>query len=375
MTAEPGPISVAHVLAPAPYGGLETVVVTLSRAQAELGARVTVVLVVTPEDHDETGHPVARALGDANVDVETWVLPVRAYREERRRVAGLLRRKSVDVLHTHGYRPDVADAGVARKHGVVTVSTMHGRIGGSWKGRIYEWVQVRALRRFDAVIAVSEKLSGELGRDGIAEERLHLIRNAWAPRRRPLERESARRELGLPEQGPVIGWLGRMGQEKAPDVFLRAAAKVGDPTVVFSVVGDGPLRGACEALAEEAGMEDRVRFHGAVPDAGSLLKAYDAFVLSSWTEGTPMALLEAMHARVPVIATRVGGVPDVVGDSEAILCEAGDAAGIADAIDRIFAEPEAALDRAGAAKERLDRDFAVEPWARRHLELYRSLIP
>lgn len=349
-------------------------VVTLSRAQVELGAEVTVVLVVTPEDHAEASHPVAQALEGSGVRVETWVLPVRAYREERARVAELLDRKGVDVLHTHGYRPDVVDASVARKMGVATVSTVHGRIGGTWKGRIYEWVQARALRRFEGVIAVSEKLQKELTRDGVARDRVHLVPNAWAPRQQPLSPSRAREELGLPDEVPVVGWVGRMGQEKAPDIFCRAAAAVSDEAAHFSVVGDGPLRGECQTLVDEAGLGNRFHFHGAVAGAGRLIRAFDVFVLSSWTEGTPMALLEAMHGEVPIVATSVGGVPNVVSGEAAILCPAGDVHGIAEGIDRILKDKETAVRKATRAKERLQRDFAVEPWARRHLDLYTSLV-
>lgn len=368
------PLSVAHLLAPAPFGGLETVVVTLAPAVAELGADVTVCLVVTPDDPNAADHPVARALEGSDVRVETWTLPAKAYREERRRVAELLERRSVDVLHTHGYRPDVMDASVARKRGVATASTVHGRIGGSWKGRMYEWVQARALRGFGAVFAVSDKLHRELRESGVPEDRLHLLPNAWSPHGEPLDRAEARARLGLPQDAPVVGWVGRMGREKAPDVLLEAAALVRDPDAVFSMIGDGPERESCEAMARESGIADRVVFHGATRDAGMLLGAYDVFALSSWTEGTPMALLEAISAGVPVVATSVGGVPNVVSPAEAHLREPGDVEGIAAGIDDVLDRPGPASRRARAAKDRLERDFAVEPWARRHLDVYRSLV-
>lgn len=374
MANEGRPLSVAHLLAPAPFGGLETVVTTLAPAQAREGADVTVCLVVTPGEADAEGHPLARALEDGQVEVETWELPVRAYREERRRVADLVMRRSLDVLHTHGYRPDVVDAPVARKLGVSTVSTVHGRIGGSWKGRIYEWVQARAFRRFSAVIAVSEKLEGELLEDGVPADRVHLVPNAWAPSAPVLERDEARRRLGLPLDVPVVGWVGRMSHEKAPDVMVRAATRVRSDEAVFSFIGDGPDRGMCEGMVAEAGLEGRAHFHGQVPEASRLLPAYDVFVLSSWTEGTPMALLEAISAGVPVVATAVGGVPNVVSETEAHLTRPGATEEIAFAIDDVLSRPEEARKRAAAARARLERDFAVEPWARRHLDLYRSLV-
>lgn len=366
------PLSVAHVLAPAPFGGLETVVSTLAPALVREGAEVTVCLVLTPGQAGD--HSVARALRDTGVTVECWEVPVRGYREERRRIAELVDRKAPDIVHTHGYRPDVVDAPVARRMGVPTVTTVHGRVGGTWKGRVYEWVQTRAFRAFDAVVAVSEKLERELEAEGVPTDRLHLVPNAWEPSLPPLSRQAARRRLGLPDEVPVVGWLGRMSPEKAPEVLALAAARVRDDSALFSFIGDGPQRRECEGLVRDEDLAERVYFHGEMPDASRLLAAFDVFVLSSWTEGTPMALLEAISAGVPVVTTAVGGVPDVVSDSEAHLCGAGSFEAISRAIDDVLDRPEEALARARAAKRRLEAEFAVAPWARRHLDLYRALV-
>lgn len=373
MSDGPRPISVVHLLAPTRFGGLETVVITLTPALARLGANVAVVLVVTPDEDLTDGHPVATELERSGVDVRTLVLPAKAYGAERRAVRSILTETGADVLHTHGFRPDIADAPVARKMGVATVSTIHGRTATSLKGRFYEWVQDRALRRFGAVIAVSEKLRGGLCDAGVPPDRIHLLPNAWAPSTEPLSRIDAREALGLPADGPVVGWIGRMGSEKAPDVMVRAAGLVETAGVTFSMVGDGPLRGEAERVAAEVGVGEQVVWHGAVANAGRMVKGFDVVVLSSWTEGTPMVLLEAMYARVPVVTTAVGGVPDVVSEEQAHLCEAGDPAGIAKAIDEVLSNPEDAARRADSARTRLDRDFAVEPWARRHLEIYEEL--
>ena len=93
-------------------------------------------------------------------------MPGRAYLRERAAIARLLREVRPDVVHTHGYRPDVLDAGVARGQGIAVVTTVHGFTGGGWKNRVYEWLQCRAFRRFDAVVAVSRPLVGLLERRG-----------------------------------------------------------------------------------------------------------------------------------------------------------------------------------------------------------------
>jgi len=367
------PLSVLHVLAPARYGGLETVVTTLAPALLDLDVRVTVGLVLPPGD-DPSSHPVACALDAAGVPVETLTTGSRRYMAERRWVRELLGREGADVLHTHGYRPDVVDAPVARVGGIATVTTVHGFTGGGWRNRSYEWLQTRAFRRFSAVVAVSPKLRRELGERGVPESRLRMIPNAWAPAARPVSRDEARRRLGLAPDRPAIGWIGRLSREKAPDVMIRSAAALGDDRTGISIVGEGPEERRCRALAEELGVGGRITWHGPLPDAGTLLAAFDAVALTSWTEGTPMVLLEASAAGVPVVATAVGGIPDVLSPSEAYLCGAGAVDELAEAMRAVLSDPEEAATRAARARRRVQDDFAVEPWARRYRALYARLV-
>jgi glycosyltransferase involved in cell wall biosynthesis len=376
MEPRPPSISVVHVLAPARFGGLESVIATLCSAQQTAGDSVLVVPVLEPTD--AFGHPLAEKLSSEGIDVMPVVVTGRDYPRERAALRRILVDRRPDVVHTHGYRPDVIDAPVARGLGLPTVTTVHGFTrGGSggrgWKGRFYEWLQIRSFRRFDAVVVVSERLRGELVGDGVSQDRLHVLQNAWDAGADALpDRADARARLGVGSQSRAVAWVGRLSSEKAPDVFVRAAGAA-TREAEYHVVGSGPMLSDCRELAASLSVDQRFTWHGPVTDAGRWLKAFDALVISSWTEGTPMVLLEAMAAGVPVVTTAVGGIPDVVSPDEAILCEAGDVAALASGIDAILADPAAARARTDAARRRLDTQFAVEPWARRYREIYLSL--
>jgi glycosyltransferase involved in cell wall biosynthesis len=363
--------SILHVLAPARVGGLEAVVRALSREQLRRGHRV----VVFPVLHEEPGeHPFLRALKEEGVPVVEERVPVRGYRLERALVRRQLDSMAPDILHTHGYRPDLLDAPVARKLGIATVSTAHGITGTGFRVKTYEWFQTRALRGFDAVIAVSRDLGLRLVKCGVPSDRLHVIPNAWAPAGPPLDRMAARGVLGIPGSGPVVGWVGRFTPEKGADVMLRAMAVESSREATLSLIGAGPQEEELRALAESMGIASRVRWHGIVEGAGRLLPAFDVFALSSRTEGTPMVLLEAMAAGVPVVTTSVGGIPDVVSEKEAALVPSEDPRALGEAIQAILTEKGRGSALASAAAQRLRTQYSIDRWLNRYEEAYMAAV-
>lgn len=345
----------------------------LAAGQAASGEAVSVAAVLSGGEGDD--HPFVAAVRRHGVDVEVLRIGVREYLRERREVRALLRRRGAHILHTHGYRPDVVDAPVARRMGVAAVATVHGYTrGGGLKGRLYEWLQARSYRHSDAVLAVSAKLRAELLRAGISPERVYTVPNAWEPPRGSRSRAEAREALGLPADGVVVGWVGRLSPEKAPDVALRVLAGMRRTDARLSVVGTGPMQEKAGSLAHSLGVAERVRWHGYVEGVGELLGGFDALLVTSWTEGTPITLLEAMAAGVPVVSTSVGGIPDVVGPNEARLAPAGDVAALARALDETLADPAATRARVSAARLRLETHFAVGPWVERHREIYSAAM-
>lgn len=359
---------ILHVFEIGLVGGAFRVVEALSKAQRQTGTQAAVLAVA--EGEKAAQHPILDSLRDCGVTVVPVVLDrSRAYLRERREVVAAARRLDVDVVHSHGYRADVVDGTAARRAGYATVSTLHGFTGGDFRGRLYEKLQRWAVARGDAVVAVSEPMREQLLDEGFPGERLHVVPNAILSDAVLASRVEAREALGLDPEGFRVGWVGRMSGEKAPDLMLAALAALGSSAPPVSMVGDGPLR---SRLEEDS--PSRVTWHGVVHGADTLLRAFDVVALTSRTEGTPMVILEAMRAGVPIIATRVGGVPNVLTEQEALLVPPADPQAITAAIRNVMDDPASARDRAARARSRLEREFDPDRWVERYQRVYESAL-
>lgn len=368
---EPQPLRLLHVLAPASYGGLERVVQSLCIGLRRRSHAVHVAVVTEHADVTERFQAPLAAVG---VHVHPLILPPRAYFQEHRTLARLCAALTPDVVHTHGHRPDILAAWAARAAGVPTVATVHGFTGGDWKLRLYERAQRVALRRFDAVVAVSRTLAERLAGSGVPWDRVHVIPNCWHELDVPLGRAAARRALGLPPNGNrIIGWVGRLSHEKGPDVMVETLAALRDLPVTVAFVGDGPERSHLERTAEKLGLTGRIHWCGSVPNSSRLFSAFDVYVLSSRTEGTPMVLFEAMAARTPIVATAVGGVPDVLPRGTALVVEAENPEALARAVRDVLISPRHATARATTARTRLLTRYEPERWLDAYEVVYRRV--
>lgn len=361
---------VLHTVAPAAFGGLEEVVVRLSAGLRSAGHDVHVAPVFSGPERE---HGFVEALSSMSVEAHPLFIPPRRYDQELGAVRDLAVRLGSQILHTHGYRPDVLHPWAVHHHSIPVVTTLHGFTGGGLRNRLYQELQIQSSRRCAAVIAVSRPIGDLVAQSGVPPERVHVIPNAWSVRTELLPGTRARELLGVPPGVFHIGWVGRLSHEKGPDVLIEALRGLSDADIHVSVIGDGGLRPKLEATVAEASLPS-ITFHGAVRDAGQLFRAFDVLVLSSRTEGTPIVLLEAMEASVPIIATAVGGVPDVVDEASAWLVSSENPRGLRGALRKVMAGPSEARARARRARERLYDQFALRPWIAQHEHLYRSLI-
>lgn len=357
---------VLHVTTPAAFGGLERVVSYLAQTQRELGHDVRVACLSS----DPGAVPFLRGFAQHDIPTYAGGAAPRDYWRQRRYVTDLQRTIAPDIVHTHGYRADVLAARACQRAGTAVVTTLHGFTGGGLRNRCYEWLQRRAVRVCDTVVAVSEALAGEITRSGLAPDRVQVIPNVIPPLGPRLTRAEARRVLDLPEDRWVVGWVGRVSPEKGLDVLLDALPAVQQPDLTVAVLGDGPARLALERKVDEMGLTDRVRWYGLVQRAERVFAAFDVLVISSRTEGSPIVLLEAMAATTPVITTAVGGVPDMVTSASARIIPPEDPATLAAALQEVRLDAAAAERRAMRAHVRLARTSDPVQWAERYTDAY-----
>ena len=360
---------IAQIFAPGPYGGLERVVTTLCVGLCRRAHEVTAVLVV--EEGDRPVPAIAADLSAGGVRVELVRTRHRAYLEERRRVRSLLGTVRPGVAHTHGYHADVLLRSVAQALSIPTLATVHGFTGGGRKNRLFESLQRWSLRHMQASVAVSGPVAERLAGSGVDRSRIRVIRNAWAAPGAFLARDEARARLGLGPDRKVVGWVGRVTPEKGPEVAVEALALARDD-ISLSFIGAGRMEAGLRERSRQLGIEHRIRWHGVVDDAWQYFRAFDAWCLSSHTEGTPIALLEAMAAGVPVIATTVGGVPDVVSDAEALLVPPAESSALAGAMNEAIGTDQSA--RVARAGRRVLTEFGVDRWLDQYENLYQDLI-
>jgi glycosyltransferase involved in cell wall biosynthesis len=294
-----------------------------------------------------------------------------------RQLRDVIRSRDIDIIHSHDYKTDLLALLLARTQRIRPLATAHGWIRNTPRERFYCWADVRLLARFPSVIAVSEEIRTEIIAAGAPPQRVHRIPNGVDHEMyRPdaAVRGRIRRELRFSDECFVIGSVGRLASEKRFDLLLRAAAPLGAESAVV-LAGDGAERDALHALAQQLGMRDRVHLLGLRGDVPDLLQALDLFVQSSDTEGLPNAVLEAMATEVPVVATRVGGTPELIDDGvHGVLVPAGDAAHMRRAIMDVVEHRDAARGRALEARRRIEGELSFSARMNRVEAIYRDLM-
>ncbi len=294
-------------------------------------------------------------------------------------VASQVKRHAIDVLCCAGYKADLVGGRAARRVGIPVVSVSHGWTAATWKVRIYETLDRIALRRMDQVVCVSAAQADKVLASGVSSSKVSVIRNAIRPEQFAEVDSAALTELQggfVDRPAKIVGAAGRLSPEKGFNVLIEAVPHVlkSRPDVGFALFGDGPERAALTKRVTELGLERQVVFFGFRTDVGRFLPHFDVLALPSFTEGLPVVALEACVSAVPVVATAVGGTPEVIEDRvTGLLVPPGDppalARGLLEALDgeagQIFAQ---------RARERVLNEFTFSQQASAYAELIERLV-
>jgi glycosyltransferase involved in cell wall biosynthesis len=285
--------------------------------------------------------------------------------------------RGADVVHAHDRRAGLwIRLGPRPRPGGVRVYTVHGlpepyhpppagQERPGWKARLlYRGIDARLCVRTDAVIVPSRTIAEDLiARLGYPPDRIDVIPNGI--------------ELPpfAPDKGELIGTFSLLEPVKGIDVFLRAAASLAErhPSWRFVTFGSGTDARRLDTLARELGLAERVQQPGFVP-AERALRELRVYVLCSYSENAPLALLEAMASGVPVVASAVGGIPEIADEGVARLVPAGDWRALADSIERACTDAAGTKARVYAARERVEERFTAERNARAIADLYMRLL-
>jgi glycosyltransferase involved in cell wall biosynthesis len=357
-------------------GGAELLLAEFAAGAPEVGIELSVAYL-----HDRNPNPVARARL-RRFGVTPTLVPVTKLLKptDLRRVRRHLAQLRPDVVHTHLGASDFVGGLSARTLGIPAVSTLHAMewSSGTLRERVRAGLVARARRRFaDRVIAVSEAARRRYLAEGWdLPERVTTIYNGISGLARPGAGAAVRERLGLAPGDLVVGMLSTVRPEKGHDVALAAVAALRTrfPALRLVVVGDGPALPRVRELAAPLG--EAALLAGHQEDVMAILDAFDVLLHPSYSEAFPTALLEAMAASVPVVATRVGGIPEIVEDeTTGVLIDSPPrAAAAAAALERLAADAERRRQMGRAGQQRFQREFTSEVWARRTRALYDELL-
>jgi glycosyltransferase involved in cell wall biosynthesis len=355
------------------------------------------ILLYLAREQQRRGHePLIGSIGPPGVgpkEIETIAkasgLPVVPVRIASRPTPGVIRSLlqtvrdiAPDVLHSHGYKADILLGFLPRRVRGPMLTTLHGWTAGGkfdavW---LYEQLDRISLRRIDTVVVVAAPMLGLPALRGIEHGRLHLIENGIPPLAERLGDLAARGAAALPAElvafmarRPTVVAIGRLSTEKGFGVLLEAfgQARAEHPSQLL-IVGDGPERAALQRRIQQLSLTDSVHISGYLEGADRLLEHAAGFVMSSFTEGMPLVLLEALQWQVPILATRVGAIPELLeGSGRGELVAPGDAVALAASLKRMLS---AASGGTGApfAAEPTER-FSSALMAEKYLERYQRI--
>lgn len=343
-----GKLNILQVIAPLEIGGAESVVRTLNQLVNPKYFHVMNCLYVNPA---RKANPFFQQLQQLNYPTEIVPMLGASPFALLKNITGLLRiisQHQIDLIHTHGYRSDAVGLIAAKLAKKPIISTVHGWTSATKKVRFYEACQKKLLRYFHTVIPVSRNISEELEHHGVRSSRLQVLHNIFIPPASPFSCPSIaelRLQYAIPEKSQVIGVIGRISPEKGQkhllDAFQLLQKDSAQNDLKLLIVGEGEARHSLEKYVQKQGLADAVAFTGFQNPLAPFFALIDILVIPSTTEGIPLVLLEGMSCQKALVASNVGGIPEIITHRQnGLLAEAGNPRDLAEQILRLLNNPD-----------------------------------
>lgn len=282
------------------------------------------------------------------------------------------------IWHGHDYKTNLLGLLLGKRHPRRLVTTVHGWVHQTARTPLYYAIDRLCLPRYQGVLCVSQDLLDRSLAAGVAPDRCWLVPNAIDTEeyRRTRSLEAAREQLGRSTPRTVVGAVGRLSTEKGFDHLIRAASSLihqGHDLEIW-IIGEGEEEARLRELAAQERVESRVWFSGYQTEVRTLFEAMEIFVLSSLREGLPNALLEAMSMEVPVVSTRIAGVPTVLTDRvNGLLVEPGDHEELALALDHLLRDRTSARELATRARETIENQYSFSARMSKVMSIYEAV--
>ncbi len=371
---------ILHLIESGGVYGAERILLYLAREQKRLGHEPCIASIARPHCSETALESAARSWG-------LEVFPIRIPRTPTpvmlRYLLRLVRSRGADVMHSHGYKADILLGPLPRRWRGPMVTTLHGWTNSRaftalW---LYERLDHLSLRHMDLVVVVTPSMLELPALHGVPSARKRVIRNGIPPLAARWNDLAANNVSGLPaeyvafmQRRPTFLTIARLSAEKGLslllDAFARACALTRTDCQLL-IVGEGPERGVLLQRVAELGLQGRVALTGYLEGADRLLQHSAAFVMSSFTEGMPLVLLEALQWNVPIVATAVGAIPELLPPERGQLVAPRDVEALTRALGQLMSSRRSTV----AVPEALELTAnESERMAEEYLQAYRSIL-
>ncbi|OQX91539.1 MAG: hypothetical protein B6D58_07570 [candidate division Zixibacteria bacterium 4484_95] len=368
-------INILHLRSGFRFGGPEKLIINSLKYMADSEFRFILSSFILKNIENE----FLRYANNQNIKTEPVYINSPFDLSSIRSLKEIIKKHDIRLLIAHDYRAVVISYFARRNTSVKLVAVAHGWTSQSLKIRIYEFVEKRFFPFMDKVVAVSGPKYEELLKLGLPKEKTEKIENCVEipPKEKIVKTNQLKEELGLLSDDVLIGSVGRLGVEKGHKYLIESSAKLKNkfPSARYVIIGDGSEMANLKSLAERLGVRKLIHFCGWRSDIETIYRGLDIFVLPSLTEGLPIALLEAMSYALPVIASSVGGCPDVViSRKSGILVKPADSDRLADAIGDLI-DNKAKRDAMGLeAYSRILENYNMKKYSSSFLELFKKML-